>query len=92
MGDLALCGAGGNSGVPCGHVVTYNADHELRQAFVQEILKAVEQGEVREFPYMLTPSELAQVIEAQKQEAGRGGSEASGEEVSSEEEEQHGEG
>jgi UDP-3-O-[3-hydroxymyristoyl] N-acetylglucosamine deacetylase len=68
MGDLALAGAGGNSGIPCGHVVTYNADHALRQLFVREILEAVETGDVIEFPYMMTPRELAQLTEAHRQE------------------------
>lgn len=69
MGDLALAGSNGNSGIPCGHVVTYNADHTLRQLLVREILAAKDSGHVVEFPFMLSPPEVAQLAEAHQAEA-----------------------
>ena len=58
MGDLALLGDKGHSGLPCGHLVAFNASHDLVMDFVIHCAEAIEAGDVQEFPFMLLPSEV----------------------------------
>ncbi|EFJ46631.1 hypothetical protein VOLCADRAFT_105382 [Volvox carteri f. nagariensis] len=43
IGDLSLLARDGHSGLPCGHIVSYNADHELNVAFVEKLLESTRQ-------------------------------------------------
>jgi UDP-3-O-acyl-N-acetylglucosamine deacetylase len=58
MGDLALLGDKGNSGIPCGHVIAFNAGHDLVMDFIIHCAEAIEAGDIQEFPFMLLPSEV----------------------------------
>ncbi|GJP72983.1 hypothetical protein CLOP_g3748 [Closterium sp. NIES-67] len=42
IGDLALCGRGGNSGIPNAHIVAYKASHALHVAFGKALIDALE--------------------------------------------------
>ena len=37
QGDLSLLSAGGNCGLPLGHIVAYQADHALHVQFAKEL-------------------------------------------------------
>ena len=39
VGDFALLGRGGHSGLPCAHVVAYKAGHALHLELAREILR-----------------------------------------------------
>jgi UDP-3-O-[3-hydroxymyristoyl] N-acetylglucosamine deacetylase len=42
-GALSLISRNGHSGLPCGHIVAYDSDHELNVAFVEKLLEATSQ-------------------------------------------------
>jgi UDP-3-O-[3-hydroxymyristoyl] N-acetylglucosamine deacetylase len=42
VGALSLLGADGNAGLPCGHVVAFNADASLMLEFVMKLADACE--------------------------------------------------
>jgi hypothetical protein len=66
LGDLSLLGDFGNSGILCGHLVVYNADHVLMQNFVRRVKDAIEQGSIIRWPFMLTPEEVENLEEEER--------------------------
>lgn len=39
IGDLSLAATGGSAGLPVGHVVAFNADHDLHVKFVRALVE-----------------------------------------------------
>jgi hypothetical protein len=69
LGDLALLGEFGNSGILCGHLVVYNADHVLMQNFVRRVKDAIAQRSIVRWPFMLTQNEVEHMEDQEKETA-----------------------
>jgi len=67
LGDLSLLAAGGNSGLPRGHVVAWQADHALAARFVRELAEAVEGDEPYEERALLSEEEAQKRIQMTRQ-------------------------
>ena len=48
QGDLSLLSAGGNGGLPQGHIVAYRADHALHVQFAKELLGTVSSADMKQ--------------------------------------------
>ena len=45
IGDLALSAAPGCAGLPLGHVLAFNADHDLHARFVRSLVERTGEGD-----------------------------------------------
>jgi UDP-3-O-acyl-N-acetylglucosamine deacetylase len=46
MGNLSLMAVAGSQGLPVGHITAYNASPTLQLSFVQQLMQAIEEGDV----------------------------------------------
>ena len=64
VGHLSLLGTQGNSGILCGHIVAYNAGHELCTNFVRQIAISQHRGLLEAVPWLLTQDERRMMLAA----------------------------
>ncbi|GIL96672.1 hypothetical protein Vretimale_2431 [Volvox reticuliferus] len=65
IGDLSLLARDGHSGLPCGHVVSYDTDHELNAAFVEKLLESTSEEDwvpIRNVAGPSVPVELSDLM------------------------------
>ncbi|GLC38711.1 hypothetical protein PLESTF_001691300 [Pleodorina starrii] len=92
IGDLSLLARDGHSGLPCGHIVSYDADHELNAAFVEKLLEATSQEDWVPIANVTGPSMAVDMKELMSGViADSEGEEEEGGEYDEEEEEEYGE-
>lgn len=59
MGLLSLMGNKGNSGIPYGHIVSYNADQRLLQIFVRGLYERMcEEGGGNQVPFVIMEEDV----------------------------------
>ena len=68
LGDLALLGEHGNSGIPCGHLVVYNASHALMHQFLRRVRECMSDGVAVPWPFMLLPQEIERLQAGETEE------------------------
>lgn len=66
IGDLALLAEGGNSGMPVGHVLAYNADHAIFQKFLEKLKESCTEAD---WEPVFDHLELLDVVEEKELEA-----------------------
>ncbi|GLI69505.1 hypothetical protein VaNZ11_014139 [Volvox africanus] len=88
IGDLSLLARDGHSGLPCGHIVSYDTDHELNAAFVEKLLESTTEEDwvpIRNVAGPSVPVELSDlmsdvIMDPEEDGANDGEGEAEGEE------------